>query len=247
MTKNPLIPTTIVNKNGVTTIVHKRLDTGSTTRGSGIPKVSLPAAPADTCKFVVEAGFNSELNYVKMSSGVREKMMTTLHEDTLPVMEAILREHEDGLHVFRRATGWSATSRHLALVNGYVALLNESESKNRDSQLDILQSLRGVQYCRPAKPVVDITNPDDPYAEGALALVRVLRQNFDSGLVARRNLPKDEAAYVFNEPEVGTLIMEEPDRADEIVNLYRKYGRFDRDLFKAALENNVQGLNEGVL
>jgi hypothetical protein len=248
MTKNPLVPTTIVNKNGVTTTVHKRLE-AKATRVSSIPKVSTPAKSAENRNLLVENIFASELDYVKMSPNVREKMMATLHEDTLPVMGNICYENEDDLRIFRKAASWSANSRHLALVNGYVALLNESESKNYGHQLDILRSLRGVQYCRPAKPVIDITNPNDPYAEGALALVRVLRQNLGArlGLVFLRSMSKDETAYIFKEPEVGTLIMEEPDRADEIVDLYRKYGHFNRARFKAALENNVQALNEGVL
>lgn len=243
MAKKPLVPTTVVNKNGVTTTVHKRMDSGSQKRGSSIPKIGLFPVPEDTCKVVVESSFASELNYVKMSPKVREKMMDTLHADTLSVMESILREHNDGIHTFRKAAGWSAASRNLALVNGYVALLNESESKDRDAQLDILYALRGVQYCRPT----DVTNLSDKNAEGALALVRVLRQSLDSGLVVRTNCPKDESAYVFNDPEVGTMIIENPKHADEIVDLYRHYGHFNKGLFHEALANGVNGLKEGAL
>lgn len=247
MANNPLVPTTIVNKNGVTTTVHKRMDSGIPKRGSIIPKVGLFPVPEDTCKVVVESSFASELNFVKMSPKVREKMMETLHKDTLPVMESILRDHSDGIFTFRKAAGWSAASRNLALVNGYVALLNESEYKDRDAQLDILYALRGVQYCRPTKAPIDVTNPGDKNAEGALALVRVLRQSLDSGLVVRTSCPKDESAYVFNDPEVGAMIIENPKRADEIVDLYRHYGHFNKGLFHEALANGVNGLKEGAL
>lgn len=52
MTKNPLLPTTIVNKNGVTTTVHKRVDTSGKTTPVTIPS---PAAKLPIAEGLADA------------------------------------------------------------------------------------------------------------------------------------------------------------------------------------------------
>jgi hypothetical protein len=248
MPHNPLVATPTVDKNGRITTVHKRADAGGTKASSSIPKVSLAAPPQDDAKKVVEAAFHTDVKSVKMSANVREKMMATLHPDTLPLMEKMLREHNDGIFVFRKATDWSADSRSFALLNSYMALADESGVSDRDNLLHILYSLRGVQQARPGRAQIDITDPDDPKAEGARALAKALIDNAESGLVRYQSLTaKGQAAYAFVDYEVGTLIIDRPDRADEIVDLYRSHGMFDRGLFEAALDSDAKALNAGVL
>lgn len=247
MTRNPLIPTPTVDKNGRQTTVHKRADTGASKAAANIPMVALKLQQEDNCHVIINYGFESDLSAVKMSDNVRAKMMSTLNENTLETAESILRDYNEGTITFRKATNWCAENRNFAVLNGYVALLDEAENKDRDTQLDILYAMKGLQYSRHSRAEIDITNPDDENAEGGRALVKALIENRETGIVVRHNLKKNQSAYTFRDHEVGTMIVERPDRVNEIVDLYIQHGRFDRGLFEAALENNVQSLHGGVL
>jgi hypothetical protein len=58
---------------------------------------------------------------------------------------------------------------------------------------------------------------------------------------------KEQSAIVFIDQGLGRLIMDRPDRADEIVDMYAGRKPFDRGLYEAALDNNVRALNDGAL
>lgn len=249
MPRNPLVATPTVDKNGRLTTVHKRADAGSAKTVPAIPKVSLSSSPEENSKNVVESAFHTDVQGVKMPPNIREKMMATLNPNTLPLMEKMLREYGGGMTGFRKATDYSAANRSFALLNSYMALMDESQDKDRDRQLHTLYTLCGLQLSRPGKTQIDIADPDDPKAEGARAYVKAIADYLDTGLVIAERVPKkaSQTAYVFLDREVGTLIIERPDRADEIVDLYRKHGMFDRGLFEAALDSDAQALNDGVL
>lgn len=249
MTKNPLIPTPTVDKNGRVTTVHKRLDTGGSSLARAIPKVSLPAQPQDNCKLIVESGFETDINAVKMSDNVRAKMMATLHPETLPRMENLLRNHGVGVALFRKAAFWCAQNRNFAVLNSLALLSEEAEDKSQKTQERILFALMGVQDIRePKTPEIDLTNPDEPRAAGGRALVKaVISLDWKEQLTYTSNPRKEQRALTFVDTGVGNLIMDYPDRADEIVSMYAGNRLFDRGRYEAALENNVQPLNEGVL
>lgn len=247
MNKNPLIPTSTVDKNGRRTTVHKRAEASKPGLATSIPKVVLPAPPQDNCKIIVEFGFESDISAHKMSDNVRAKMMATLHPETLTRMENLLRDHNASVLVFRRATNWCTQNRNFAVLNSLVALTEEAEDKGDMERC--LFALMGMQQIRePKTPEIDLTNPDDPRAEGGRALVKaIVAREWSERLVYKSRSKKGHVAVVFVDTGVGNLVMEHPDRADEIIEMYAGGRPFDRGLYEAALENNVQPLNDGVL
>lgn len=249
MNRNPLIPTATVDKNGRQTTVHKRMDAGGPGRAMNIPQPVIQAQPADNCKLIVTAGFEADIYAVKMSDNVREKMMDTLDQFTLTRAENTLRESNTALKHFRKATYWCAQNRNFAVVNSLTLLTEESEDKSATHQERILLALMGVQHIRgPKTPEIDLTNPDDDRAEGARALVKMaVERGFPEGLISMIGPKKDQNAIVFIDQGVGNLIMDRPDRADEIVDMYQGRKPFDRGLYEAALDNNVRALNDGAL
>lgn len=250
MNRNPLIPTTTVDKNGRQTTVHKRMESGGSGRATSIPKATLvTAGAADNCNIIVTAGFDNDINAVKMSDNVREKMMATLGDDTLERIENNLRDHNAPLTMVRRATHWCAQNRNLAVLNSLALLTEESEDKSSKVQERLLLALMGVQHIREPKTAeIDLANPDDERASGAKALVKIIvERGFNEGLISMIGPKKEQSAIVFIDQGLGNLIMDRPDRSDEIVDMYRGGKPFDRGLYEAALENNVRALNDGAL
>ena len=252
MTRNPLIATPTVDKNGRVTTVHKRMDTGSTSPGRAIPKVALPAQPQDNCKLIIESGFETDIHSVKMSDNVRAKMMATLHPETLTRMENLLRNHNVPVTVFRRATFWCAQNRNFAVLNSLALLTEEADDKDKHTKIQerVMAALMGVQHIRePKTPEIDFTNPEESRTEGGRALVNALiTRGWSEGLISYINPKKDQTAFVFIDYGVGNLIMDRPDRTDEIIDMYG-VGRtpYDRGLYEARLDNNVRSLNSGAL
>jgi hypothetical protein len=248
MSKNPLVATPIVDSRGRQTTVHKRADTGKPGLGASIPKVSIKAPAQDNCNIIVTHGFASDCLALKMSDNVRSKLMATLNDDTLDRMENLMRDHGVSTTTFRTATSWCVANRNFAVLNGFVDLVEKLENKDRDQQINVLYSLMGVQYSLPPKaPEIDITNPDDPRAEGGRVLANTILDNLGSGLIGRRNLKKNQAAYDFNDYGVGEFIREHPDRAEEILGLYRDREMFDKGLYETALRGGVPALYDGAL
>lgn len=249
MNRNPLIPTATVDKNGRQTTVHKRMDTGGTGREMNIPQATIRPAATDNCNIIVTAGFDNDVNAVKMSDSVREKMMSTLGDDTLERIENNLRDHNAPLTMVRKATHWCAQNRNLAVLNSLALLTEESEDKSSKAQERLLLALMGVQHIRePKSPEIDLTNPDDDRVSGARALVKMaVERGFPEGLISMIGPKKEQSAIVFIDQGIGNLIMDNPDRADEIVDMYQGRKPFDRGLYEAALENNVRALNDGAL
>ena len=113
----------------------------------------------------------------------------------------------------------------------------------------LMLALMGVQQSRQPKTwEIDLTNPDEPRAEGARALVKVMiERGLPEGLARMKEPKKDQTALCFEDPAVGGFIIDHPDHADEIVDLWKERGTFDRELYEEALNNNVAPFNNGVL
>jgi len=237
----------IVNKNGVQTTVHKRVDAVSPVKGRTLPSPSLPTSfNDDNLKFIVESSFEVMLDGANMSDNVRAKAMTTLHPETLTRIEHIFRE-EIPTGPIRRAMGICAKNRNFAVLNTMAVLVPEMEDTSVNHQDRLLYALSGLQEERDEKtPQIDITNPDDPRTQGIRVFLGLLLTADEEMKTARTN-KKFQQYLSFKDREVGKLILENPDRADEIVHLYRAHGRFDRELFETALEANVPSLIEGTL
>lgn len=248
MSKNPLVATPIVDSRGRQTTVHKRADTGKPGLRASIPGPSIKTPAQDNCKLIVNHGFESDCLASKMSDNVRDRLMATLNENTLDRMESLMRDHGVSTTTFRTATSWCVANRSFAVLNGFVDLVEKLDNKDRDNQINALYSLMGVQQkLSPRDKEIDITNAEDPRAEGGRALAKAYLENIETGLLFRNNLKKEQAAYSFEVPEMEAFIMERPDRAQDIVDFYYKRGDFERGLFEEMLKHDVKALSDGVL
>lgn len=242
-------PVQIVNKNGVTTTVHKRLDApAGAAKPSVIPKPAIQCTePQDNAREVVASSFAMTLASHELSEGAEERLLRTLHPDTLPALEEMHRRALPHTGV-RRAMNWSIKNRNFALLNSMVVLFSEVETPGENRQDEkITYILTGMQNCREkGTPQIDITNDADPRAAGIRDLVRVL-SDIEPELTDQRVNTKYQKSITFADPDVGNLILDRPDRADEIVSMYRSRKAFDRALFESILDSGVPALNEGTL
>jgi hypothetical protein len=74
-----------------------------------------------------------------------------------------------------------------------------------------------------------------------------MKNKNDEYMIDDHMLPNHQTALTFHDPDVGNLIMEHPDRAEEIVDLYRERKEYDPELFASVLGSNVPAINSGIL
>jgi hypothetical protein len=208
---------------------------------------TLALSSDDKYRVMVESSFEMALNSKKMSENVRSKMMATLHPETLTRIEGIVRENTP-MTVMRRVMSICADNRNFAVLNSMALLVPEMDDPSVNKQDHILYALTGIQQDRDDKtPEIDITNPDDPRARGVRTYLESLF-NADADMrVARSTLKKQQRYINFKDREVGKMILDYPERADEIVSLYRSHGAFDRDLYESALHTGSPSLMTGAL
>lgn len=240
-------PVQIVNKNGVQTTVHKRIDAAAASNGRSIPVPTLALPSDDKYRIMVETSFEVALNGKKASESVRAKMMATLHPETLPRIEGILRDNIP-LTAIRNAMSICADNRNFAILNSMALLVPEMEDPGVNNQNNVLYALAGIQIDRDEKtPEIDLTNPDDPRAQSVRKYLESLFKADGEMRVFRTTLKKQQRYVNFKDREIGKMILEHPERADEILSLYRSHGTFDRDLYESALATSSASLMEGAL
>lgn len=242
-------PVQIVNKNGVRTTVHKRIDnTSQSGKASRVPKPSLATAqPQDNSRSLVEHSIAMSFASHDLPDHIQKKIMDTIHPDTIARLERMQRNGITNSAV-TRAMSWSIKDRSFALLNTMMAILPDMENMGERKQQDkLMYILLGMQEKRtPGTPVIDITNDTDPRSEGIRPLVRSLL-TADEELTKKNIDDKYRMTVTFKHPGVGNLMLERPEQADEIFSLYRSHRSFDRELFEDALDNGVSALNEGKL
>lgn len=240
-------PVQIVNKNGVQTTVHKRVDNSPSSTGRSMPAPKLSLHDDEKYKIMVEMSFEVALNGKKTSDNVRAKMMATLHPETLTRVEGLLRNNIP-LTSMRNAMSICVDNRNFAILNSMALLVPEMEDPSVNNQNNILYALAGIQHDRDEKtPEVDLTNPDDPRSYGVRAYLESLFKA-DGDMRVFRTTQKKQQRYVnFADNRVGKMILDYPERADEILSLYRSHGTFDRDLYETALATTSTSLMEGAL
>lgn len=244
-------PVQIVNKNGVSTTVHKRIDSSHAALSPAGRKIPIPSVtPVEASKktkLLVQHSFDMSMLSADLEDDEQEKLMSTLHPETLGCLESAV-EQNIPLNSLNRAMNWSIKRGDFAVLNTMVRLVPEmDEHSDLSAQDRMLYALIGIQQNREkGTPEVDITNTKDERSKGIRVLVEALTNaEVDlTGIVVDKNRHK---ALIFSDPKVGNLILERPDRAHEILSMYRSHGSFDRELFESALDSGVTALIDGTL
>lgn len=248
MNRNPLTPTAIVDKNGRQTTVLKRADGGNTSTGKSIiPAPALHVKLATEKREQIE--YSIEYGMRGLSATEKEPLMATLHPETMERIYAMTLEHPNtimwGIDV---AADWSVENRSFAPFNSVVKL--SAETDNRDSiwHENVLYALMGVRELTKDEDWIDLTDPDDPRVDGARAFINsVIENRNNETITVKKEIQFRQQELTFREPLIGKLIMEYPERADEIVNLYKERGECDKELFESVLRNSAPALNDGIL
>jgi hypothetical protein len=145
MTSNRTVPTPIVNKNGVSTTVHKRVDNplGASRTNLPSPPTPLPkAAPAKHGGMTMDQLNESpssmaftlrnemDRNRHRLSANVRAKALRTLHPETLDKLQDNVRTV---INVFTRAMDSSLKARNFGLLNNMAVLFDQCDEVTYNS------------------------------------------------------------------------------------------------------------------
>lgn len=245
MNHTRLVRTPVVDKNGKLTTVHKREDAGDASH-SWFPKPAFPSQRELAQKYVDNA-FSPCVD--RLPPDKKQKLLTTLHPESLPRM-VDMKTKSPNIVMFNItiAIDWCAENGNFALFNSLMLLTHEAEERDSEWHRNALHTLNGIESITDRGNPIDFTNADDPRLEGARVLFSTVMKNKHHGYITDdRTLPNNQTMLTFHDPEVGNLIMEHPDRADDIVDLYRDRGAYNPELFAAVLSSSSPAVNDGML
>jgi hypothetical protein len=246
MNRTRLVRTPVVDKNGKPTTVHKRADTGVNGAGSTLPAPALKPK-RDPAQAYVEDAFDPCVD--RLPPAEKQKLMATLHPETLPRMMEMKRRYPNmSMFNISLAINWSADNRNFAVFNSLMLLGSAADERDSEWYRNALHTLTGIEYISDPRNPIDFTNSDDPRLDGACELFDAIMKNkHDDYIIDDQMLPNHQTALTFYDPDVGSLIMEHPDRADEIVDLYRERKEYDPELFASVLGSSAPAINSGIL
>lgn len=246
MNRTRLVRTPVVDKNGKPTTVHKRADDSVNGTSQELPAPALKPK-RDPAQAYVEDTFGPCVD--RLPPAEQQKLMATLHPETLPCMVEMKRRYPNmSMFNISLAINWCADNRNFAVFNSLMLLGHAADERDSEWYRNALYTLTGIEYINDPHNLIDFTHSDDPRLEGAGVLFDTIMKNkHDDDMIDDHMLPNHQTALTFYDPDVGSLIMEHPDRADEIVDLYRERKEYDPELFASVLSNSAPAINNGIL
>lgn len=231
MTVNRTVPTPIINKNGVSTTVHKRVD-----NPSGAASVKLPSPSASPSKSATSGhggvtmdqlrgtpGSIAHLllnemgrNRYKLSDNLAAKTLLTLHPDTIGKLEGNIRTV---VNVFTRAMDASLKARNFGLLNNMAVLFDQCDEMNYNSFNRFVTGLERSGNLKSAT-FKDYSESTEEELEPVRAVLRAALElpHPYSGVVIGYNM---DASGIKSDRLVD-LIESRPDDVDYIVQLLKE-------------------------
>lgn len=246
MNRARLVPTPVVDKNGKPTTVHKRAGSNTNETGQALPAPALKPK-RDPAQAYVEDAFNPCVD--QLPPAEKQKLMATLHPETLPRMVELKRRYPNMIMFnINIAIDWSVENRNFAVFNSLVLLGSAADERESEWYFNALHTLTGIEYINDPHNLIDFTHSVDPRLDGACALFDTIMANkHDDDIVDNHTLPNHQTALMFYDHDLGRIIMEHPDRADEIVDLYRERKEYDPELFASVLGSSAPAISGGIL
>lgn len=246
MNRTRLVRTPVVDKNGKPTTVHKRADDSVSGNSRELPAPALKPK-RDPAQAYVEDAFGPSVD--RLPPAEQQKLMATLHPETLPRMVEMKRRYPNMIMFnINIAIDWSVDNRNFAVFNSLMLLGHAADERQSEWYFNALHTLTGIEHVNDPHNLIDFTNSDDPRLEGAGVLFDTIMANkHDDEIIDDHTLPNHHRALMFYDHDLGNLIMEHPDRADEIVDLYRERKEYDPELFATVLGSSAPAINGGIL
>jgi hypothetical protein len=241
-----LIPTPVVNKNGVRTTVYKREVGEGASRGKGIPAPSRTTVKRSDREYGVEEKITAECSGSLGNSGFDANLLRHYlrgySEETLSRLEEAFREPQSDdertyKHTLSIIMGRGCKEEYL---NDLMSFL--------PNNLRLARPLRSIRYYYELQhlPVGKISEDDETY-ERVLALVRTTEQArvslnlmygdvpVGAALVGITEAP-DYECFVFRDERVTKLVLDNPDREHLIRKVIADRSSVDYEVLREALD-----------
>jgi hypothetical protein len=224
MTNPNLIATSIVDKNGKPTTVHKRAVStkASSTLAAAKPKASPAASHID--RLSDEAGsmefrLKQELSLKarRLSNKKIGEMLDQLHPDTLRTLENIVDEWDGGDFIVSQSMEWAAKGGKIAPLNNLALFYDKTLGK--DYQRRMFHAYIGGldAHTMDGEPTRDFTQRTEAEQRSMRALLEVTL-NLPSKHVHTSDINHELWTYLPSTPLVE-LIIERPEDADRITKI----------------------------
>ena len=249
MASNRTVPTRIVNKNGVSTTVHKRVENSGDTHRTAIPPVSVSTKTsrekkASELEQLKEMPLSSAYqlhmrmmrNKERVSKKDREAMVADLHEDTLAIIDRTLPE--DKIPMYNALIDNCMNKRSIADLNNLAATVEVMLEADDIHQRVFHTYLSGLQMYRlQSDPYYDYSKASEHEQEGVRALLRVT-MGLGREYVRPNTYVDGTPRHIIREYEgLYNLCFRRPKDAEKIVHLINSRNLLiDTDQDIAAIE-----------
>jgi hypothetical protein len=261
MPSNRTVPTPVVNKNGVSTTVHKRVDN---LMGSGSAKLPSPSVPLPKSTPTGHGGVTLERlrgtpgniahllqneierNRYKLSDNLVAKSLRTLHPETIGKLDAHVRTV---LNVFTRAIDASLKARNFGLLNNMAILFDHCDDESYNSFNRFVSGLERTGDLK-SPSFKDYSEATEEELEPVRAVLRAamsLPHPYSGQVIGYNNV-----ARRIKSDRLVDLIESRPDDADYIVQLLKERrlpvdSEEDIAVIIGLLDNSQRALRDGLL
>lgn len=248
MTSN-VVPTRIINKLGISTVVYKSVDKNpDTLAGRPVPPPSLtselskPKETGNKETDEVNTYLYYKVRYASKSRRVQEKMMATLHGSTTEIIGRTM-----GVTVpeaFAPAVEWCVKARSFNLLNN-LAAIPLPEGVRGANAMKHLQAVHGIDHHGSLVCLADKSDAEiEPYRALVAALKGVYGREIET--VSERG---DTGAYQrLRNPELTDFILKHHERVEDIIELVNSGERpFDPEVYQSILDSPARSLRDGTL
>jgi hypothetical protein len=248
MTSN-VVPTRIINKLGISTVVYKSVDKSPKARsGQEVPPPSVtpefrePKKTGNKGTDEVNMYLYYKVRYASKSRRVQDRLMATLHGSTTEVIGRTM-----GVTVpeaFAPAVEWCMKARSFNLLNNLAAIpLPDGERSGK--AMKHLQAVHGLDHHDPQVSLAGMSEGEiEPYRALVLALKGIRGREIEA--VSERG---ETGAYQrLRNPELTDFILRNHERVDDIIDLVNSGERpFDPEVYESILNSPARSLRDGIL
>ena len=246
MTGN-LIPTPIVNKNGVPTTVYKR------PVQMGICKDALPAPAIGGS--VVEQRTKNILSFASSVRKEAEKMFSMSEDDFDGIVADLKRYPDDLLERLVRADAAGEVNiglvKRLVLVGGGQYKVNEALhfypmlAEGATNYL-VTKKVESLHHYPQLPNSVDYSSEPKEILEKATALFRLTHAVHDD-LGATEAFDHSRSHMILKDDRLTELVLDHYQHIDQIIEVMKERSTMDPDLLRATVETDAPSLGTGIL
>lgn len=245
-----LVPTPVVDKNGRLTTVHKH-GTVAGRRAASFPAPHVPAVPLPSREDIISGIMDQirEMDFI-FSEYEAKEIRSYLEERTpefLSKAGAVFRSPKSAVIAGKLIRGLETPT----LINEAVLYMPQMEYRGFWETVHLIKTLHGYY---PGLPKADdYSEVDQSVQDRCLALLKVTcaarhMGQTDKALkattVGRNNRDR---AYVLRDERLISLLLEQPQRADEIVRIIAERGTAEFGVIHAVLNAESVALSDGTL